>query len=185
VLARRAAGAATRLGAEVLDVGAGRGADSLWLAQQGHRVTAYDYVTGALRPVERRARRQGLDLDVRSLNLTERRSVLAEGARLAHAPGPRVVLARHVIDATSLVGRESLARLCSMALRQGGRLLAEFHVSPDEEGGATAPPPPEWVVGRVDVEVVTSLLKDAGASRVMVKRLPRRARPTVRLVGEW
>jgi SAM-dependent methyltransferase len=186
VLARQAARVAPRLGAEVLDIGAGRGADSLWLAQQGLRVTAYDYVTGALQPVERRARREGVDLDVRPLNLTEWRSVLAEGARLAHDPRPRVVLARHVIDATSMVGRESLARLCSMALREGGRLLADFHVTADDESTAsTAPPPPEWAVGRVDVDAVTSLLRDAGASRIKVKRLPGRARPTVRLVGEW
>jgi hypothetical protein len=35
------------------------------------------------------------------------------------------------------------------------------------------------------VDAVTSLLRDAGASRIKVKRLPGRARPTVRLVGEW
>lgn len=178
-LARRASGAAERLGAtEVLDVGAGRGADSLWLAQQGLAVTAYDYVPRALDGVAALAEEQRLDLAVRELNLTEWRSVFAEGARLARRPRPRVVLARHVIDATSSVGRESLARLCSMALREGGLLLAEFHLPGDAD-------PHEWMVGTPDLESVTMLFRNAGASRIDVRELPRRERPTVRLVGEW
>ena len=184
-LARMAAAAATELGegAEVLDVGAGRGADSLWLVQQGVPVVAYDYVPRALRHAERRAHTEGHALDVRHLNLTEWRSVLVEGARLAHDPRPRVVLARHVLDATSGVGREAFARLCSMAMRShGGTLLAEVHVDADDPD---TPDPYDWMVGRVDVESLTRLLERAGATRVNVKRLDRRSRPTVRLVGEW
>lgn len=181
-LARLAHKTAEELGADVLDVGAGRGADSLWLAQQGHSVTAFDYVARAMKGVQALADEQRLELEVRDLNLTEWRSVYAEGARLAQTPRPRVVLARHVLDATSSVGRESLARLCSMALRDGGRLLAEFHVP--GEGGADADPV-EWMVGPPQVDAVTMLLRSAGASRIDVKDLPRRGRPTVRLVGEW
>lgn len=178
-LARQARRAAARLGVEeVLDVGAGRGADSLWLAQQGLSVTAYDYVPHALKRASTLAAEEHLDLTVCELNLTELRSVLAEGARLAHRPRPRVVLARHVIDATSSVGRESLARLCSMALREGGLLLAEFHPAGEH-------PRKDWMVGTPEVDRVTMLLRDAGASRIHVKQLPRRGRPTVRLVGEW
>jgi hypothetical protein len=88
------------------------------------------------------------------------------------------LLARHVLDATSTVGRESLARLCSMALRGGGRLLAEFHVPGDGD-------PLEWVIGPPRIDAVTMLLKSAGASRIDVTELARRERPTVRLVGEW
>ena len=183
-LARMAAAAATELGAEVLDVGAGRGADSLWLVQQGVPVVAYDYVPRALRHAERRAHTDGHELEVRHLNLTEWRSVLAEGARLAHDPRPRVVMARHVLDATSGVGRESFARLCSMAMRgAGGRLLAEVHVATDDD--VDVPEPHEWMVGEVDLGSLTRLLEQAGATRVRVRRLERRNWPTVRLVGEW
>ena len=178
-LARQARRLAEGLdGAEILDIGAGRGADSVWLAQKGLKVKAYDYVPRALERAEALARRHRLDLEVRPLNLTEWRSVFAEGALLARDPRPRVVLARHVIDATSGVGRASLARLCSMALRDGGTLLADFHPAGEEEST-------EWMVGRTDVDAVTTLLEAAGATRVTVKRLPRKNRPTVRLVGEW
>ncbi len=176
-LARRAAELAHELDAEVLDVGAGRGSDSLWLARQGLRVTASDYVPRALGHAADRAAAEGLRLEVRHLNLTELRSVLAEGTRLAHDPRPRVVLARHVLDATSGVGREHLARLCSMALRRGGRLLADVFVDPEERA--------EWMVGRVDVDQVATLLRGAGARHVETTRLARKGRPTVRLVGEW
>jgi SAM-dependent methyltransferase len=184
MLARRAHAMATTLGAEVLDIGAGRGSDSLWLARQGHAVTAYDYVPRALGPAGACADEESLALDVRYLNLAEWRSVYAEGARLAQRPRPRVVLARHVVDATSASGREALARLCSMALREGGRLLAEFHLPDDDD-------PPEndddlaWLVGRPDLDTFSTLLRDAGASRVQVRELRTNGRPTVRLVGVW
>ncbi len=170
-------------------MGAGRGADSVWLARQGISVTAYDYVPRALDDAASVAADEGLPLQVRGLNLTEWRSVLSEGARLAADPRPRVVLARHVMDATSATGRESLARLCSMALRgAGGRLLADLYVfendpqSPETDPSADAP---DWMVGRPDPEVVATLLRRSGATRVTVKRLPNRDRPTVRVVGEW
>ena len=178
-LARQARRVAAEIGAEVLDVGAGRGTDSLWLAGKGLRVTAYDYVPRAARRAQDAAAAAGSPFEVRGLNLTEWRSVFGEGARLAHDPRPRVVLARHVFDATSHVGRVSLARLCSMALREGGRLLAEVHVPRDGQEL------PSWVVGDTDVDALTTLLRKAGATRVDVTALPERERPTVRLEGVW
>ncbi len=177
-LARRARAVATELGAEVLDVGAGRGSDSLWLARQGLRVTAYDYVPHAADQARLAAEAESLDLEVRHLNLAELRSVLGEGTRLAHQPRPRVVLARHVLDATSGVGRESLARLCSMALRDGGQLLAELY-HPGQGGRS-------WMVGRPDAEAIAALLRDAGAARVIVRHRRRSSgREFVRVVAEW
>ena len=89
-----------------------------------------------------------------------------------------MILARHVVDATSELGRESLARLCSMALRDGGKLLAEFYrVDGDQV--------PEWVVGQPEAEAFATLLRDAGASRVEVRDRMRHGRPIVRVVGVW
>jgi SAM-dependent methyltransferase len=181
MIAQRAAVLAEDRGAQVLDIGAGRGSDSLWLAQRGLSVVAYDYVPRSMQHARDLAERQRLDLRVRTLNLTELRSVLAEGAALAHDPRPRVVVARHVIDATSAQGRDGFARLCSMALRGGGTLLADFHVT---DGDAESGPPP-WQVGGTDAEAMTTLLRRAGATTLRVKRLDKRRRPTVRLVGEW
>lgn len=181
VVALRAADAARERGAQVLDVGAGRGSDSVWLARQGLSVIAYDYVPRALRHATALADAEDLDLEVRPLNLTELRSVLAEGAVLAHEPRPRVVVARHLIDATSAQGREAFARFCSMAMREGGMLFADFHVRDEADESEPAP----WQVGGTDAETMTTLLRSAGATQVRVRRLGKRNRPTVRLVGEW
>lgn len=185
-LARRAARAARRIGGEVLEVGAGRGSDSLWIARQGLAVTAYDYAPQALALAEQVAQQESVELVVRQLNLTEWRSVLAEGARLAQVRRPRVVLARHVLEATSTEGRAGFARLCSMALRDGGRVLAECYLPPEEPApGAEADEGPEWMVGPVDPEETAELFRAAGAQRVIVKRFRRGGRPAVRLLGVW
>nr|WP_246416525.1 methyltransferase domain-containing protein [Nocardioides luti] len=166
-------------GAHVLDVGAGRGRDSLWLARQHLEVTAYDFVPRALRTVVARAEQEGLDLDVRMLSLTEWRAVMAEGARLAHDPRPRVLMARHVLEATTIVGREALVRLASMSLRSGGRLYLDFHAGPQAD-------PPPWVVGAVDPERVERLVRRAGARVVEVDEVRvKNGPPVTRLMGEW
>lgn len=123
-LARYVAGRAPE-GAEILDVGAGLGVDALWLAVQGRRVTAYDYVTRASRGALVSAGRRGVDLTARPLNLTDFRSVLSEGARVVREPGERAILARHVLEATNRTGREGLMRFASLALRGGGTLYAD------------------------------------------------------------
>jgi hypothetical protein len=182
-LAKLAAEAAGRLGAEVLDVGAGRGADSLWLARQGLRVTAYDYVLGSLSHLEETAATEGLDLRVRHLNLTDRREVFAEGAHLARDPRPRVVLARHLLDATSYEGQQSFARLCAMAMRGGqGEAIAQF--SPRDELAATGAET-DWMVGRATRKAIRRLLKEAGAKNVQIERVAGRRRPVLRVRGEW
>lgn len=110
-------------GTLVLDVGAGRGRDALWLARHGFSTIAYDYAPRGLQKAGTRATRRGYPLEVRELNLDEWRSVLSEGARVSRLPaGPRAMLARHVLDATDEVGRQSFGRLASMTLRGGGTL---------------------------------------------------------------
>jgi hypothetical protein len=180
-LARRALEMARELDAEVLDIGAGRGTDGLFLAREGVPVTVYDYTLKGLKQAQDVAAREGLPYDVRYLNLTEWRSVFAEGARLAHRPTPRVVIARHVLDATSEVGRDSLARLCSMALRSGGRLLAEFFPGGADASDARLP----WMLGHPEVDGVEALLRRSGAVNVHVRHLKRGGREVVRIVGEW
>ena len=72
----------------------------------------------------------------------------------------------------------SLARLCSMALRDGGRLFAEFYQGDDPDG-------PEWLLGAPDVGAITTLLRDAGAKQVDVTEKERGGRSVARLVGVW
>jgi SAM-dependent methyltransferase len=110
----------------VVDIGCGRGEDALWFAQQGVPALGLDYVPTAAASAARLAERCGWNARFSAFNLTELRSVLAGGAALARVPGPRAVLARQVVSATSRAGRHNLWRASRMMLRPGGRLYLEL-----------------------------------------------------------
>ena len=109
-----------------MDIGCGQGVDDLWLARQGASVIGFDYALRGSVAVAGLAADEEVDLDFRSMNLCELRSVLTESARIAQLPGRTVVTARHVADATDTVGRGHLWRACEMMLRGGGRLYLEI-----------------------------------------------------------
>ena len=117
----------------VVDLGCGRGADALWFARAGATVKGLDYAPRGSEAAAAIAAGEGLPLELRTMNLLELRSVLAEGALEAYAPGTKVVTARHLADATNKVGREHLWRLASMMLRGGGRFYLEFLVDRGRE----------------------------------------------------
>lgn len=137
-------------GSAVIDLGAGRAPDSLWLARRGLRVTAFDFVADASLAAVRQASAEDLDLTVRDLDLNSWRSVLAVGAELAHTPGPRSVLARHVADATSDFGRDALLRLTSMALRDGGRLYLQVWTGEGRRPPRLRPLPLDTMVAEIE-----------------------------------
>ncbi|MGH3445851.1 MAG: hypothetical protein ACRDPB_10790 [Nocardioidaceae bacterium] len=112
--------------ATVVDIGCGRGVDALWFARNGSRVVGLDYVLRGSDAVAGVAEAEGVPLELRHLNLGELRSVLVNGVRTADLPGAKVLLARHIADATDRVGRAHLWRICEMMLRGGGRLYLEF-----------------------------------------------------------
>ncbi|MFW6867535.1 hypothetical protein ACOACQ_09120 [Nocardioides sp. CPCC 206347] len=166
-------------GTRVLDVGAGEAGDALWLARQGFPTTAYDFVPQGARGAMKVARTEGLPLEVRTLNLTEWRSSLAEVARISRVAEPRVILARHIFDATNSVGREALARFAAGALRGGGRLYADVWTGGGEPDFGIRPFALDRLVALVEAQggtVVSTTEYDAGAGR---------PRAIGRLVAEW
>ena len=165
----------------MIDVGAGRGADSLWLARQGLSVRAYDYVPSAAQAVQQAATDEDLDLDVRMLNLNEWRTVLAEGARMSRVEGPRVMIARHTADATNRFGRAALARFASMSLRGGGRLYLDVWTGAGRTPDRLKPVP---------IDEVARDLTEQGARILVTRERPARAaarsaRADGRLVAQW
>jgi hypothetical protein len=168
----------------LIDVGAGRGADALWWARRGRRATAYEFAAVGPRRAARLAEKADVALDVRALNLTEWRSVLSEGARVARLPGPRAVVARHVVDATDEFGRQSLGRFASMALRGGGRLYLEFWTGAGE-------PDPDLMLKPLSVDRVQRLVTEHGGTILSVRQLDpgagndARSFGVGRLVAQW
>lgn len=151
-------------GSQMVELAAGRGSDALWLARQGFAVTAYDVVPSASRAVQRQAARKGFDLTVRGVNYSEWRSVLAEGTLLAHRPGPRTLLARHAFDVLGANAQDRLARLCSMALRDGGQLFAQVWTGDGKQPYPIARPMP--------LDGLTALLERQGADIVSASEQP-------------
>jgi hypothetical protein len=118
--------------ATAVDVGCGRGLDAQWLARGGVRAVGLDYFPPDLRAGVRRAERRGIDARFEWMNLGELRSVLRAGTWLSREPGPRTVLAHHVVDATDGRGRANLLRLARMVSRSSGRLYLQAYTTPTE-----------------------------------------------------
>jgi SAM-dependent methyltransferase len=133
-----------------VDVGCGAGRDVLWLARRGVDAWGLDYFPRDFRSADRRAGRKGLPATFEWMNLDELRSVLVTGAILSRKPGPRVVLARHVLEATDGVGRENLLRLAKMVTRGSGRLYLQMRGSGPDRRGSGLPP---LVLGRFRSQV--------------------------------
>jgi hypothetical protein len=167
----------------VVDLGCGRGVDALWFARQGADVLGLDYVRRASEAVERIGRDEGLPLRFAEINLVELRSVLARVAQVAREPGPRVVMARHLADATDAFGRTNLWRTAELMLRDGGRFYTEFLVS----RGAEDRFPRQHHVRGLPVAAVEAELVARGATieKSKLVRDGETGRRTCRMVVSW
>lgn len=165
----------------VVELGAGRGEDALWLARQGAQVRALDFVLFPSAAASKAAADEGLALEITDLNLNSIRSWMAEAVVLSHTFKPRVIMARHLIDAASPAARRATWRLCDLALRGGGRVYLEFYT-----GGKR-----EDVVRPISAERVIEELTAHGAVIVHREDLTEETesgepgRPTTRLVAQW
>jgi SAM-dependent methyltransferase len=125
-----------------LDVGCGEGADAIWLAERGWRVTAVDISSVALE----RARAVKLSADV------ARRIEWLHRDLVAEAPPPAsydLVSAQfmHLPPAP----RESLFRGLAASVKPGGSLLVVGHHPSDLQTTARRPPLPELFYTAADV----------------------------------
>lgn len=156
-------------GSHVIDLGCGRGALMWWLARKGYRVTGFDYVPWAAEAAVQAARAEGLELAVRELNLNEWRSTMAQGAWLAQAGEPRVVVARHLFDELDEFGMHSAARFIETACAAGGTSIARFWA-----GGQQGP---FRTSRRTDPDEVCAVLESRGAT---IRRVTRDDSPSGR-----
>jgi hypothetical protein len=108
-------------GSSIVELGSGRGHDALWLAEQGHRVDAVDYVRWPTATAGRLAAERELPAHFRTLNLYDLRRVIALGAEIAARREPTVVYAHDLLATMWDSGRPTLFRLLSMILRNGGQ----------------------------------------------------------------
>ncbi|HEU5038824.1 MAG TPA: LicD family protein [Nocardioides sp.] len=112
----------------VVDLACGTGTDVLWFARRGTPATGVDFVRRGFAAAEEQARAQALDARFLACNFLEVRSAVATGGLVGIDPGPRVVLARHLVDNVDRRARRNAWRSARMMLHDGGRLYVEFLV---------------------------------------------------------
>ncbi|CUR57339.1 conserved hypothetical protein [metagenome] len=110
----------------ILDVAAGNGRDSVYFAEQGHRVTALDGSTAARRLTRRLALQHGVKVRTKEVNLNDLFSTLTSGARFAHLDRPPQIYARFLLDAIEDDARDNFFRWAQMIQRRGGETFLEF-----------------------------------------------------------
>ena len=169
--------------ASYVDLGCGRGSDVLWMAGRGVRSVGLDFQP---RSYADAAARDVPGAEFWRCNVLELRDVLPAGAELARWPGPRLLVARHLVDALSPDARQNLWRLARMTLagEGGGRLYLEFLARFGDDGYAAA-----LHVKRRRPRLLVAELEQAGATIVHREtiRMSDSPRPSKvgRLVVEW
>jgi hypothetical protein len=117
-----------------IDVGCGRGSDLAFMARRGVRSWGLDFCRRAYADREQRGRPH---LTFQLFNLLEVRHVVSVSAILARLPGPRVLMARHLVDVVGPRARGNLWRTGAAVLRQpGDRLYLEFCTRAGADGYA-------------------------------------------------
>jgi hypothetical protein len=172
----------------LVDLGAGRGADALWFARQGVSTLALDHARGADTAARRTAEEEGLDYRSGWVNLHELRSVLAQGAQVAHWGEGVTVLCNHVLDATDRRGLAAAVRFARMALSRGGRLYADFLTAPEGTGRG---PRDTDLLQPLPAQGVVGAFRRAGADIVLntqTRQTLRSGQPergVTRVVAQW
>ena len=169
--------------ASYVDLGCGRGSDVLWMAGRGVPSVGLDFQP---RSYGDAAAREVPGAEFWRCNLLELRDVLPAGAELARRPGPRLLMARHLVDTLGLDARQHLWRLARMALagEDGGRLYLEFLARFGDDGYAK-----DLHVKRRRPRMLVAELERAGATIVHRETIRVSDSPTsskvCRLVVEW
>jgi hypothetical protein len=169
--------------ATFVDLGCGRGSDVLWMARRGIASYGLDFQP---RSYAEAADRQVPGATFWRCNLLELRDVLPTGADLARRPGPRLLVARHLVDTLGPAAREHLWRLARMSLagEGGGRLYVEFLARFGDDGYARG-----LHVRRRRARMLVAELERAGATIVHRETITTSDSPQAsrvcRLVVEW
>ena len=124
----------------VLDLGCGQGRNAVWLAAQGHAVTALDLSDVAIEQARERAAAAEVDVDLASIDI-------------ARAWRPEPVFDLVVMSYFQLPGdtRRAAHRKAIRALAPGGRIFLIAHHADNLEHGVGGPPMPEVMFDEEDL----------------------------------
>jgi len=173
-------------GTLVVDIGCGRGVDTMWLADRTGRAVGIDYATQAVDAAREHAQRHSTASFV-VFSIMDLRIALAKTASLAAEGSAKALYARLTLDALSDGGRHNLWSMArTLLLGGGGYAFLEFRDEPGDPFEASDTP---W--GRVlDPQIVRNEIAARGGTveeeHVVVSPSNSRARPALRrVVARW
>jgi SAM-dependent methyltransferase len=118
--------------ATIFEFGHGSGDDLVHLASRGHRVLGIDFSRSATVAATARLGAAHPGVELRQLDLGDRRQTLALARQEVHAPGPVRILAANLLQVLTIEARPGVLTLVRHLLGAGG----EWHVSFPTELGA-------------------------------------------------
>lgn len=117
-------------GATIYELGFGNGDDLMHLASAGHRVVGADFSPAAVAALTRRLGESHPAVDVRALDLGDRRQTLALAVAEARMTGPAHIYSANLLQVMTHDARRAVLTLVAVLLRRGGEWLASFPTVP-------------------------------------------------------
>lgn len=116
--------------ATIYELAFGAGADLLHLASDGHRVVGADFSPSAVAAVTRRLGDAYPAVDVRQLDLGDRRQTLALAIAEARVAGPAHVFTANLLQVMTQDARRALLTMVNVLLRRGGEWVVTMPTVP-------------------------------------------------------
>lgn len=128
-------------GTLVLDLGCGRGADTVLFAREHGRAVGVDFVEQALEDATALAREHDVPATFRQTYLRDLRRAVGLAALVATEPGPRALYGRLLLDCLDAAARDNVWSMARTLLRGGGRAYLEFQAGRGNiyEGASAVP----------------------------------------------
>lgn len=172
----------------VLDVGCGRGQDTMLFAQQCRRAVGLDFADQVIESARLAATASGSTAIFHPASVYDLRVALGHACALATEKGAKVLYARLTLDALAPRGRRNLWLMARTLLHGGGRAFLEFRDGPGRPPGALATAP--WFE-RVNADLVRHEIAARGGVVEIDQTLPGDTTTTPRtaalrrLVAHW
>ena len=117
-------------GATIYELAFGRGDDLVHLAGRGHRVLGLDFSHAAIAAVAERLGAHHPAVELRHLDLGDRRQTLGLAISEAQAAGPAHVFSANLLQVMTDDARRALLTMVEFLLRRGGEWVASFPTVP-------------------------------------------------------
>jgi SAM-dependent methyltransferase len=114
----------------LLDLGCGRGSDTIALADGTRAVHGWDYISSAVKQARAAAAAAGSTARFQVINIADVRLVLPSLALVADPDGPHAIYGRFILDALLKRARANVWMIARALLRPGGRAYFEFRAAP-------------------------------------------------------